>query len=524
MSPPAEGPVAFVGGRILTMVPSAPRAEVVVVTGERIAAVGKRALLRRFPGATVRDLGERTLCPGFIDAHHHLSIAALQPHWADVGSVESTEELALALRAQARRQPHTPWIRAAGWSDVTSGFLPQRRDLDALGLDRPVLVAHYSLHQAVTDSRGLDELGIGASTPDPPGGSIGRDRDGRPNGLLVERAWAEAHRRSLAPYDDPDRWAEHIATAAASLLAEGITAVHDTACPPEAEAAYRNLARSGRLPISVLACPHPASLFASPDGTRLAEGTVTGDGDEWLRVGPVKLFADGGVAPALDVHLHGERLTYGMIFDDLEGQVDHAVARGFRVAVHAIGNAGLETALGAFQQAAARHPGDDRRFRVEHACLASPDQLRRLAELGGVAVVQPAFLHHLGRMVEEVEFDDATWLPFASIEEAGVVMAASSDCPCTFHEPLRGAGHGASRRTGSGGVLDSKQSVPFEHWLRAYTAGAAYAGGQESERGTLEVGRRADLVILDGPLVADPLPSVAQTWVGGRLVFGAALA
>jgi predicted amidohydrolase YtcJ len=518
-----EQPIAFLGGRIFTMVPGSMSPDVVVVVGERIVAVGSREVLNRFPGAVVHDLDGRTLCPGFIDAHHHLSIAALQPRWADVRSVRTIEELGTALQAHARREPDTPWIRAAGWTEIETGLVPHRGDLDALELDRPILLAHYSLHQGVTDSKGLEELGIDIATPDPPGGTIGRDTDGRPNGLLVERAWSEAHRRSLAPYDDPDRWAEHIESAAASLLADGITAVHDTACSPEAEAAYHVLARSGRLPISVLACPHPSSLFAPPDDARLSDGPCTGDGDPWLRVGPVKLFADGGVLPAIDVHLHGSRLTFGSIFNDLETHVEHAVSRGFRVCVHAIGNAGLEAALDAFKSSAARHPDGDHRFRIEHACLASTPQLRRLAELGGVAVVQPAFLHHLGGQIEGAEFDDATWLPFASIRKAGVTMAASSDCPCTFQDPLRGAGHGASRRTSSGARVGPDEAVPLEEWLWAYTAGAAYAGGQECERGTLAAGHRADLVVLEGPLVAEPLPKVAQTWVAGRLVFGSPL-
>ena len=501
------------------MEPATPEPEVLVVDGGRIAAVGRREVLGRFPDADVHDLRGRTLCPGFVDAHHHLSIAALHPRWADARAVGDVEQLAGVLRAHALRHGDVPWVRAAGWSDIGTGFVPHRRDLDGLGLDRPVLVAHYSLHQGVTDSRGLDELGIGASTPDPPGGTIGRDPDGMPNGLLVERAWSDAHRRSLAPYDDPDRWADHIVSAAGALLADGITAVHDTACSPEAEAAYAIAARAGRLPVSVLACPHPSALLGPPDATRLAHGPHTGDGDAWFRTGPVKLFADGGVLPALDVHLGGRRLTFGTVFDDLHGQVERAVAAGYRVAVHAIGNAGLQTALDAFSEVAARHPDDDHRFRVEHACLASAPQLHRLAELGGVAVVQPAFLHHLGGQVEGVAFDDATWLAFATMQRAGVTMAASSDCPCTFHQPIRGAAHGSSRRTSSGAVLTEEEAVSFEDWLQAYTAGAAYAGGQESERGTLRAGRRADLVVLDGALVSDPLPKVAQTWVAGELVY-----
>jgi len=511
---------AFANGRILTMTPAPAPPEVIVVDGGRVAAVGDRGLLRSFPDAVVEDLAGRVLCPGFIDAHHHLSIAALHPMWADLSSVATPDALRVALVAQARRQPGTGWVRGAGWSDLHSGFVPHRRDLDALGLDRPVLVAHYSLHQAVVCSRALDELGIGRSTPDPADGTIGRDLDGAPNGLLVERAWSEAHARSLAPFADPDRWPDHIEALARTLLADGITAVHDAACPPAAETAYRVLAASGRLPVSVLVMPHPAALLGDPEAARL-EGPPTGDGDRRVRVGAVKLFADGGVLPAIDVHAGGRRLRLGECVAGLEAQVERAVARGFRVAVHAIGNAGLSGALDAFSVAARRHPGTDHRFRVEHACLASPLQLARLAALGGVAVVQPGFLDHLGQAVEGVRFDDATWLPFGDVVRSGATLAASSDAPCTFHAPLRTAAHGASRRTGSGAVLDVGQAVPYEAWLRAYTAGAAYAGGQEAERGMLAPGLVADMVVLDGALDPERPPTVAQTWVAGELAYAA---
>ena len=511
----------FTGGRILTMSSSSQPVDTVVVDGEHIVAVGERGLIEVYPVETVETLDGRILCPGFIDAHHHLSITALQPRWADLAGATTIEEIGARLTEQAALEPDSPWIRGASWSDLGTGLLPDRRDLDALGLDRPVLVAHYSLHQAVVDSRGLDELGIGPSSPDPPGGAIGRDPAGRPNGLLVERAWSEGHARSMAPFSDPDRWAEHIEVAARRLLRHGITAVHDAACAPAAEVAYRSLARADRLAVSVLTMPHPIALLAGTDPGRLA-GPPTGEGDRRLRVGPVKLFADGGVLPAIDVHMDGKALRVGSLFPDLHQDVELVVSRGFRVAVHALGNAGLAATLDAFEATARRHPGLDHRFRVEHACLASAAQLARLADVGGVAVVQPGFLGHLGQEVEGVTFDDATWLPFADIRRSGAVMAASSDAPCTFHEPLVTSAHGASRRTGSGAVLDAGQAVDYEEWLRAYTAGAAYAGGQEAERGVLAPGLQADFAILEGELDPDHPPSVAETWVGGRLVYKAA--
>jgi len=507
--------IAFTNGRIITMDPAFPSPDVVVIEKGRIAAVGERALLAAHPDAALHDLRGRTLLPGFIDAHNHLSIAALQPLWADLSTVASMDELLRALADQAAREPEARWVRGTRWNEAAHGLVPDRRVLDALGVDRPIIVAHYSLHQCVVSSQGLDELQIGRTTPDPPGGTIVRDERGEPTGMLIERAWSAAHAQSMVAYRDPERWAELIAARARVLLRDGITCVHDAACSPAAETVYRAMARAGTLPISVLVMPHAEAILTN---TVRLDGPLTGEGDEQVRVGPIKLFADGGVAPAIDACMGGQRASFGMRFTDLAENLTRAVAAGFRVAVHAMGNAGLVAALDAFARAA-RGRDRDHRFRIEHATLASPAQLKQIAALGAVGVVQPGFLDHMGRLVEDVRFDEEIWMPFGDLARAGVPLAASSDDPCAIYEPLRTAAHGATRRTGSGGILGPEQALGYEEWLRAYTAGAAYAGGQEHERGTLTPGKRADLVVLDGDLDPTNPPRVAQTWVGGRRVY-----
>ncbi len=511
---------AFAGGPILTMDPSCAKPAAVIVEHGRIAALGGRELLGRYPGIQVEDLAGCTLLPGFIDAHNHLSIAALHPLWADLSSVSSLDELRQALARQAAREPEARWVRGVGWSE-TAGLLPERRDLDALGLDRPVIVVSFSLHQCVVNSHGLDELGIGRSTPDPAGGAIVRDADGAPTGLLIERAWGEAHARSLAAYAEPHRWADLIAARARTLLQDGITCIHDAACSPSAEAVYRSMARANTLPISVLIMPHAEAILTNTLPARI-DRAPTGDGDEQLRVGPRKFFADGGIAPAIDACSAGQRFTHGFQFADMAEHLVRAAAQGFRVAVHAMGNVGLEATLAAFRQAARARRDHDHRFRVEHSTLASPAQLAEMAALGVVGVVQPGFLSHMGQLVEGVIFDAEIWLPFGAMARAGLPLAASSDDPCAIHAPLRTSAHGATRRTGSGNVLGPEQALGYEEWLHAYTAGAAYAGGQEGERGSLTPGKRADLVVLAGAL--DPLhpPRVVQTWMGGELVYAAA--
>jgi predicted amidohydrolase YtcJ len=496
------------------MDPFRPDPEVVIIAGDRIAAAGERALLEAHPGIAVESLGGRTLLPGFIDAHNHLSIAALHPVWADLSQVADVEQLRRMLSVHAAREPDVAWIRGASWNEVTTGLMLDRETLDGLGLDRPIVVAHYTLHQGVVSSAGLAALGVGRTTPDPPGGLIMREADGRPSGLLVERAWSLAHARSLAAYHDPDRWADLFVSRARQLLRDGITAVHDAACAPAAEAVYRALHGARRLPLSVLMMPHAEALLERLDPGRL-DGPPTGEGDEWLRVGPLKLFADGGIAPAMRVTMGGRPgEPFGILFPGLAEDVGRATERGFAVAVHAIGNLGLAAALDALAPAARRR-GGERLLRIEHLCFAAPAQFADMAALGLVGVVQPGFVHHIGAAVEGVPFEEESWLAFDAMARAGIRLAASSDDPCAFHEPLRTAAVGATRRTASGGTLDLAQALGYEEWLRLYTAGAAYAGGQEHERGTLTPGKRADLVVLEGALDPEHPPSVAETWVGG---------
>ena len=504
----------FTGGSIVSMDPTQPDAGTVVIEGERIIDIGGVGLEARYPRARRVDLGGRTLVPGFIDAHTHLCIAALHPRWADLSDARDAEGLRAPLLAQAAAEPDATWVRGVGWSDLANGFTPTRHDLDILGIDRPVIAVHYSYHECVVSSAGLDALGLSDTSPDPPGGSLGRDGAGSLNGVLLERAFSEAQHRSMAPYRDPDRWADHVEGAARRLLAEGVTCVHDAACPPSAERVYGELARSGRLPISVVVMPHAEGLLSALDTSRL-DGPVTGEGDRRLRVGAVKLFADGGVLPAIEGSIHGTPISLGLVFGDLGAEVAQVADRGFRVAVHAIGNRGLEAALDAFEAAARRHPDDDGRFRVEHATLLSRAQARRMRTLDAVAVVQPGFVHHMGAAVDGFALDDATWMPFADLAAAGVPLAASSDAPCAFDQPLLTSARGVTRRTANGGVIGPEQSVPYLDWLRAYTAGAAFAGGQEGERGRLAPGLQADLVVLDGALDAEHPPRVAETWVAG---------
>jgi predicted amidohydrolase YtcJ len=153
--------------------------------------------------------------------------------------------------------------------------------------------------------------------------------------------------------------------------------------------------------------------------------------------------------------------------------------------------------------------------------LLGAEQARELAAIGAVAVVQPGFVEVMGTEVEAFTFDEVVWMPFAMLAQTGITLAGSSDHPCALDAPLLTSCHGVTRRTGSGSVLGADQALAYEDWLRAYTAGAAYAGGQEHERGTLTPGKRADLVMLEGRLEPEPPPRISETWIAGERVWAA---
>ena len=496
------------------MDPSSPRADAVVVRAGRIVAVGAPEIAEAWPDAARVDLAGHTLAPGFIDAHNHLCVAALQPCWGDASAVDGPDALVAAVREHAAAEPDAPWVRLHGWNEHGHGYTPTRDDLDAAGIDRPVVVTHFSLHQCVVSSAALAELGIGRGTPDPPGGEIGHRRDGEPSGLLVERAWSDAHARSFDAYADPDRWAEHIAARARVLLRDGITAIHDAACPPEAEALYASMARAGTLPISVLAMPHPSAILRNDLGTRL-DGPGTGDGDERLRVGPVKMFADGGVAIALDTSIGGHPVKFGILMDDLTTCAITAAERGFRVAVHAIGNRGVEASLDAFTEIERAVGDDDHRFRLEHAGVTGAEQWTRLAALGGVAVVQPGFVEHVGIQSQ----GRASTTTTGSRSQGSPTPASRSRGRATIRAHPRhrsGARPSArrARRAPGSGSSRSKRCRSTTGSRRTPRVRPTRAGKRTNGVGSRR-GCAADFVVLD--LDADPA-QVVETWIDGERV------
>lgn len=506
-------PLLIVNADVRTMDSRLPSARAVAIEGGVIKEVGPAEIVANYPNSDVVDARGRLVLPGFVDAHHHLSIEALHPIWVDLSDATDAETIVERLR-QASRRPGAGWIRGCQW-DSTAPVRLSRDDLDAVGTDRPILVACVTFHRGLVSSAGIDALGITARTEDPPGGRFGRDATGAPNGFLRETAWGLAHAASIRSFGDPDRWGDLIVDRCRELLRLGITAVHDTTVSASAAAVYAALAASGRLPISVLGFPHAEEILTGMDDAAWTLGP-TGEGDECYRTGPIKLFADGAPDFAIDARVDGRRIESGVLYPQMKETMHRAFERGFGVAVHAMGNAGLRSTISAWQDAATASTPP---LRIEHATLAGPNEVRELKRIGATAVVQPSFVNVLGPVAARLDFDEETWLPFRDLDDAGVLMAASSDSPCSMSSPLLESSFGVTRRSAAGVDVAPEQSLPLERWLEMYTAGSADAGDQTDERGRLRPGLRADLVVLDGRLSEPSGLRVAETWVSGERVY-----
>ena len=554
------------GARVLTMDPLRPRAWAVAVRDGRIAAVGSEEHARAaLDGeADELDLGGGALLPGFVDAHHHACMAAFATTGARIELPEGAgiDDLLEVVATEAAAHPDAPWVRLQGYDHhkLREQRAPRREELDEAVGDRPALVIAYSYHEGALNSRGLEEMGWHAGTPDPPNGLIVRDGAGRPAGEVAEQAMylCEARSRGALLPTAQDAWLAEIEAHGRRLLAAGITRIGDAAVPPDFEALYERAAREGRLPLTV----HRMPVAAVSQLDLRIDGPATGEGPGVVPVGAAKLFMDGAdrcamclsgpqVARTMAATLRrvatGEglaalrfasqlsfrphlgpdhKLHQGMLFWDraaLRDAVARAGAAGFQVAQHAIGNEAVDVAVDALEHVGAALDARPGRPRLEHLSVLDEPLARRIADAGAIGVVQPGWVEDLGEAFRRLGVPaPLKALPLATLRRAGVTLAGSSDFPVSGFDVLT-AVRGAVRRTTSGGhALHPEEGLHPVEALEAYTIGGAQALGAASEAGTIEAGKRADLVHLSqDPVAIDAARldevEVRRTWVAGRL-------
>ena len=525
---------------IITMDPDRPRAGSLAISGARIVAVGDAG---QFDGAAAPavDLGGRTVVPGFNDAHNHMAAygAALNEVPLHAGAVRSIEEIVAAIGERAATTPAGVWVFGTGYDDnkLAERRHPTRAELDTVSPDNPVLLNHTSGHFCVVNTAAMRLARIGEVAV-PEGGVVAVDADGQPTGLLEEQAQTLA-RALLHPRPVADLVA-NLGAASDQYLREGITSCQEAGVggilgtsEPLELAAYQQARRTGVLRVRVTLMPAVETLHTSDHHADDAEpfaldlGLHSGFGDEWLKFGPVKIFADGsliGRTAAMFDDFEGEpgnRGYFQMEEAKLHDLIFRAHRSGWQVATHAIGDRAVSSVLDAYAEAQRLVPRDDPRHRIEHCGMCRADDVARIAALGVIPVPQARFISEIGDgMARAVGDRRPDCYRQRSFLDAGVVVPGSSDRPVVNGAPLLGVHDLVNQQTGDGHPFNPHEALTPEEALRAYTLSSAYATFDEADKGSLDVGKLADLVVLDrDPTTIDPA-TIAETEVLATMVGG----
>ena len=505
-------------------------AEAAAIRCGRILALGHDAQILSFRhrDTELLDLRGATVIPGLVDGHFHLLGYAQRLASLDLSAARSIAEVTEAVARQAASLPPGEWITGGGWDrNLWPGeALPTREVLDSVAPENPVALSSKDGHSLWLNSLALRRLGIGPETSPPPGGAILKDEDGMPTGILQEKA-ADAVLRRLEEEGVFDAQAQRgLPQALRSLARMGLTGIHNC----EGARALKLLQRlkwRGELSLRVL---HHIPADDLDAAARL--GLRSGFGDETLRIGGVKIFADGSLgsrtAAMLEPYL-GEPDNLGILVhseDELTEMVVRAHQAGLAVAVHAIGDRANRVVLNALERAAPRRADVPIPDRIEHVQLLHPSDLPRLARLGVVASMQPVHAPSDMPMAERHWGHERCRTAYAwrSLLESGAVLAFGSDCPVESPDPLLGVYAAVTRRRPDGspgpeGWFPEQRLSVFEA-LRAYTWGNALAAGEGSLKGTLSPGKLADFVILSDDLFRIPPERILQVKVLGTFVGG----
>ena len=532
--------LALVNANVLTMDEARPRASAVAIAGGRIEALDT-SLDRLNEADRVVDLRGATVLPGFHDAHNHMigfgmSLAEVDLRSSVAGSLD---ELYAAVARRAETTAPGDWVVGAGYDQNKLGAHPHRDALDRAAPGRRVWLRHTSGHMCVVNSLVLAAFGIDAAATDFPGGRVVTDDGGRPTGLLEERAQLLVG-SLVYPYPLAEL-TQAISRAAEQYLKEGVTSCTEAgiaggwvAHSPAELAAYQAARDAGRLGVRVELMAagevlHP--LGAHPADNLVAGldlGIRTGFGDDWLRLGAVKIFADGslvGRTAALIDPYAGDGDNCGYLqadAADLQATIIAAHRSGWQVATHAIGDLAIDVVLDAYERALEAYPRRDPRHRVEHFAVVQPRQVARAAGLGVIAVPQGRFATELGDgMLAAVGPARHGWLyRQRSLLEAGMVLPGSSDRPVVSGAPLLGIADMVNRRTASGAPFNPGEAITAQQALYAYTRGSAYASRQEHVKGSIAPGMLADLVVLSEDPTAVSPERIAEVAVLATIVDG----
>lgn len=533
---PDSSETLFYNCQVYTMNEDHPVAEAVMVQGDSILFVGtsEEALATASAGAMKLDMKGLTIIPGLVDAHAHFTGFAASRAALDLNGTVSVGQVRdrLAARSAAAHRGH--WITGRGWdqNDWDIKEFPDRTDIDPVSPENPVLLTRVCGHAAVANSLALEAAGIGAGTPDPDGGKIEKDASGEPTGILLDEAISLV--REVIPKHTREMKMSLMICAAQECLAAGLTGTHEMGIGSETAGIYRELYETEELPFRITA-------YYDGDAEDLDSVLAVGPVDDFaggmFSLAGVKFYGDGSLgarSAAMLEDYSDDPGNRGIIVTDPEVLYKKVLAchrAGFQVATHAIGDRTNRVVLDTYEKVLEQEPGSGLRHRIEHAQILSPEDIGRFASLGVIPSMQ--FTHctsdmpWAGDRVGESRLKGA--YAWRSLMDAGSRIPGGSDYPVESIDPLLGIYAAVTREdldgNPAGGWMPG-QRLTIEEAVRAFTLDAAWAAGQEDERGSIVKGKKADLTILGADIMKiDPgeIPGIKiiATVVGGRMRYRA---
>jgi predicted amidohydrolase YtcJ len=521
---PEKFDLILTNGKILTVDEDFTIHDTLVVHEGLVVETGAASLASRYAAREVIDLQGKTVIPGFNDSHTH--IRGRPQRYIELGEVSSIAEIQDLIRSKISEIGEGEWITGYGWSEdeLADGRRPLRNDLDLAAPNNPVILTRAGGHSAVTNSLGLDLAGVTLDTPQPEGGVIERDGSGELNGIIRERQEIVGR---LVPESTYEEIIASLEINLNDLLRLGITSITDASKPPNQFAMWEDLYKNALLPL-----PRSQIQFQWFDIKGINEVKArAGNGTDFLKVGPIKVFADGGftgpAAYTLEPYRNqGEYRGYlNMPEQELVEHLNEIHDAGWQMGIHTIGDAAIVLVVNTLADALERNPRDDHRHYLNHFSMRPPELTMELMAEHGIHITQqPNFTYTLeGRYVENLD----GWRlqhnnPLRSPMDHGITVAISSDILPIG--PMVGIYAAVTRKGMTGNVYGPEEAITREEAIRAYTASGAFLNFEENVKGSLQSGKFADMIVLsDDILTVDEEKImdivVEQTYVDGKLVY-----
>lgn len=516
-------------GRIRTIDPNQPRASAVAIANGRFLAVGSDddVLALSKTGVKKIDLEGKSVVPGFIDAHTHPLYAGIRHlRWVDC-DLRSISAIQDAIRERAARTPPGEWVVGFKYDDTKTAERRKltRKDLDEAVPDHPVFIQHRGGHTAYVNSAAYKAAGVGENTPDPPGGRFERGPDGDLNGGLAETATEPFWDKIPTDYTR-DEYRQGVKLIGEMMTRSGVTSVTDAEGAPVDLRAYQDARDNDDLLLRVYCFIVEKSL-----DEMIEAGVRTGLGDEWVKVGAVKLVCDGSISERtarLSEPFVGRPDDYGILVteeDELYEQARRAHEAGWQIGTHANGDVAIDITLRIYERLQREQPRPDPRYRLEHCTVIDDSLVARIKALDAIPNPFSTYVYYHGEKMRHYGAERLNRM-FAvrSFLDAGIRVTQTSDYPPGPFEPMMAIQSSVTRTDSNGTLWGPDQRISVEDALRVATINGAYASYEEQIKGSIETGKLADLVVLGrDPTEVDPseiidIP-IERTMVGGRWVY-----